>query len=259
MHVLGRAHYDRRLAGGGTIAERTRTWSCAGTRTLTLREREGRPERETKLELRFGSVAILRPDDAHEPGLPEQVSLSLIELLERDPPEGVEPIHWWLLTTHAITDAATAWQIADWYRARWIIEQLFRLLKKQGLRVEDSQIETADRLLKLVAIAARAAAITLQLLQARDGHSAEPASVTFSSEQLATLDALDKRYTGATHLQRNPHPHRSLRWAAWLIARLGGWDGYPSSRPPGPITFKNGIDRFLTMAEGWALRDVCMP
>ena len=39
-------------------------------------------------------------------------------------------------------------------------------MKTHGLRLEDSQIETADRLIKLAAIAAKAAAVTLQLLLA---------------------------------------------------------------------------------------------
>ena len=38
-----------------------------------------------------------------------------------------------------------------------------------------------------------------------------------------------------------------------------GRDGYASSRPPGPITFKRGIKQFLAIAAGWRLRDVCMP
>lgn len=259
VHVLGRVRYDRRLVGGGTLASIVKDWPPAGARTVTLREREDRAKRTAKLELRFGSVAIARPEDPHEPDLPEQLTLRLIELTELDPPDGVEPVHWRLLTTHDIADIGKAWQIVDWYRARWIIEQLFRLLKKQGLHLEDSQIETAERLLKLVAIATRVAAITLQLLQARDGRSSEPAALSFNPDQLATLEALDKRYTGTTALQRNPHPHRSMAWAAWLIARLGGWDGYPSSRPPGPITFKHGIDTLLALAQGWALRHVCMP
>jgi hypothetical protein len=64
------------------------------------------------------------------------------------------------------------------------------LLKKQGLRLEDSQVETAERLLKIVAIATDAAAVTLQLLQARDGRGGEPASVAFTGNELGTLDAL---------------------------------------------------------------------
>ncbi|HWF94429.1 MAG TPA: hypothetical protein VG291_05670, partial [Xanthobacteraceae bacterium] len=54
----------------------------------------------------------------------------------------------------------------------------------------------------------------------------------------AVLDKLDAEFRGATALQRNPHRKKSLKWAGWIIARLGGWDGYPSSKPPGPITFK---------------------
>jgi hypothetical protein len=127
------------------------------------------------------------------------------------------------------------------------------------LRLEDSQVETAERLLKLVAIATHAAVLTLQLLQARDGRSGEPASVAFTADQLGTLDALHSQYCGRTPRQQNPHRQRSLAWAAWLIARLGGWDGYPSSRPPGPITLKIGIDKLRLLAQGWGLRNVCMP
>lgn len=59
--------------------------------------------------------------------------------LERSPPAGIEPVHWRLLTTHDIADAAAAWQVVDWHRMRWTIEQLFRLMKSHGLRIEDSQ------------------------------------------------------------------------------------------------------------------------
>jgi Transposase DDE domain len=259
VHVLGRVHHDRRLVGGGTLATIAREWPLAGTRRMTLPERQDRPERKVRLELRFGAVTIARPRAGIAPDLPPQVRLTLIELTEPDPPEGVEPLEWRLLTTHVVSDAAAAWQIVAWYRARWIIEQLFRLLKKQGLHVEDSQVETAPRLLKLVAIAAHAAVITLQLVQARDGRSAECAALSFTEDELGTLNALQKCYAGNTPLQQNPHPYRSLAWAAWLIARLGGWDGYPSSRPPGPITIKNGLDKLHLLAQGWALRNVCIP
>jgi hypothetical protein len=268
VHVLGRVHHDRSLVGGGTLATVAQQWPLADTSCITLRERQDRPEREARVELRFGTLTIARPRDA-DAGLPAQIELSLIELSEPDPPPpiksvgcrptGAEPVKWRLLTTHAVPNVAAAWQIVAWYRARWIIEQLFRLLKKQGLRLEDSQVETAERLLKLVVIATHAAALTLQLLQARDGRSAEPASVALTDDELGTLDALQPGYAGNTPLQKNPHPHRSLAWAAWLIARLGGWDGYPSSRPPGPITFKNGIDKLRLLAQGWGLRNVCMP
>src|SRR5438093_11827824 len=131
IHVLGRIHHDRSVVGGGSLTTIARQWRLAGTRRMMLRERPGRPEREARLELRFGVVTIARPRDAGAPGLPAQVRLSVIELSEPDPPQGSEPITWRLLTTHPAANAAAAWQIVDWYRARWIIEQLFRLLKKQ--------------------------------------------------------------------------------------------------------------------------------
>ncbi|MBE9524949.1 MAG: hypothetical protein IMY76_07600 [Chloroflexi bacterium] len=36
----------------------------------------------------------------------------------------------------------------------------------------------------------------------------------------------------------------------------GGWDGYRSSRPPGPITLGNGLQQFNAIACGDALKDV---
>jgi len=184
---------------------------------------------------------------------------TLVEVIERSPPTGLEPVHWSLLTTHDVPDIETAWRIVDWYRQRWLIEQLFRTLKKQGYQIEDSQIVEADNLLKLIAIATKAAAVTLQLVQARDGNDCLPASAAFHSSLIPALDAINARYHATTRRQINPHPHGSMAWAAWIIARLGGWDGYPSSRPPGPITFKHGLDQFHAIASGWVLRDVSTP
>jgi hypothetical protein len=165
---------------------------------MTLRQRSGRPERDARLELRFGVVTVARPCAVSAPDLPAQVTLSLIEVNEPDPPQDSEPITWRLLTEHAVANTNAAWQIVDWYRARWIIEQLFRLLKKQGLRLEDSQVESAERLLELVVIAAHTAAVTLQLLQARDGRSGEPASVAFTADELGTLDGCTRNTPGTS-------------------------------------------------------------
>ena len=144
--------------------------------------------------------------------------LTFIEVVERDPPRGAEPVHWRLLTTHEVADADAAWQIVDWYKMRWTIEQFWRLLKQQGLRLEDSQVEEADRLVKLAAIAAKAAIVILQLLQARNGPFSEPASIAFTTEEIAVLDALNSKLEGKTSLQKNPNPKASRRWAAWIIA-----------------------------------------
>lgn len=137
-----------------------------------------------------------------------------------------------------------------------MIEQFFRVMKTQGFKIEDSQLQLAARLEKLVAIAAKAAAIVLQLVQDRSGGDPHPASLAVSPQEINTLAALESRFKGKTKLQSNPHPKASLAWAAWIIAKLSDWNGYASSKPPGPITFFNGLKY---CADGWALRDRYMP
>ncbi len=61
---------------------------------------------------------------------------------------------------------------------------------------------------------------------------------------------------------RLPHPARSLAWATWVVARLGGWNCY--YKPPGPITFRRGMERFYAIHHGRLLemrlqRDVRIP
>ncbi len=256
FHLLTRVMSNRRLVGGGTLFQAADRFAPAGVGQIVLRERTGRPGRSAALALRFGTVVIRRPKACIEPDLPASVTLSLVEVREQNPPPGAEPVHWRLLTTHAIDSTTAAWRIVDWYRARWTIEQLFRTLKQQGLQLEDSQVDSAERLLKLTALATQAACTILQLVHARDGRTAEAAAVVFSDAEIGALDRLSQHYAGRTRLQTNPHPPHSLAWAAWLIARLGGWDGYPRSKPPGPITFRHGIQYFRAYAKGCIDRDV---
>jgi hypothetical protein len=260
FHLITRSMHDRRLANGESLYATAERFAFTTTRLIALPERDlKRSARLAKLSLRFGKIEMARPHHSRDRDLPKSVPLTFVEVIERDPPRGTAPVHWRLLTTHEVADADAAWQIVDWYKMRWIIEQFWRLLKLQGLQLEDSQIETADRLIKLSAIAAKAAVATLQLLQARNAPVSEPASIAFAAEELAVLDSLNSQLEGKTLLQKNPYPNASLRWAAWIIAKLGGWDGYPSSKPPGPITFKHGLQEFHATVAGWKLKNVCMP
>lgn len=261
VHVLGRIFHDRKLTGGGTLYSIAAQWPVLGRRAIAIRERPDRPARTAQLEVRAGQVTFRRPLEPRQSELPDEITLTLIELVEPAPPSGTPPLLWRLLTSHPAPDAEATWRIVDWYRARWTIEQFFRILKQQGLRIEDSQIETADRLLKLAAIATKAAIVTLQLTQARDGQGSLDSHLVFSQTELDTLDAVNQTYRKPKSGQGNPFPERSLSWAAWIIARLGGWNGSTAStaKPPGPITFKNGLDRLKVLAQGWLLRDMYMP
>jgi hypothetical protein len=253
FHVLTRSSQDRRIVeGGGHLS--TAPLAHGGTAKLELREQPGRPKRRAEVAIRYGQVTLKRPDGAsRDTSLPRRLTVSLVEVVEQTAPATGKPILWRLLTTHPVEDAKAAWRIVAWYQMRWIIEQFFRTLKQQGLQLEDSQIESAERLIKLTAIAARAAVIVMQLVQGRDS-ALQSANIAFTPSEIETLTALIPRLEGKTALQKNPHPPLSLAWAAWAIAKLGGWDGYPKSKPPGPITLRHGLQSFRSIAAGWALR-----
>jgi len=259
FHVIARSMHDRMLADGTGLYAASEAMAVVEQRAVVLPARAQRTERTVQLELRFGAASLARPQSRFLRHLPESLPLNYVEGREPAPRAGREPLHWRLLTTHPVSTAEQAWRIVEWYKQRWLIEQFFRVLKTQGFRLEDSQIGTADRLLKLVAIAAKAAVITIQLLQARNGRSHQPVGLAFDANGIATLAALNQNIEAQSKRLKNPHPPDSLAWAAWIIGRLGGWDGYPSSKPPGPITMKNGLEYFHAVAAGWSLRDVCMP
>ena len=258
FHVIARSMHDRKLADRAGLYAASNTMTAVDERAILLPARAQRPARLAHLELRFGAIELARPQARFLRHLPKSLPLAIVDVREVNAEPGVEPLHWRLLTSHQVANAEDAWRIVEWYKQRWIIEQFFRVLKTQGFRLEDSQVSTADRLLKLVAIAAKAAVITIQLLQARDGGQ-QPIHLAFNAGEVTALSALNRQIEAKSKRLKNPHPPDSLAWAAWIIGRLGGWDGYPSSKPPGPITFKNGLEYFYAVAAGWSLRDVCMP
>jgi len=254
-HLLVRAARDRSLADEeellfahvDTLPERHRY-------QIEVPPKQGQKKRTTTVVLAFDRVEIKRPARAAQT-LPEKIGLNVVVVREIDPPKGAEPVRWVLLTTHAINSLADALEIVRWYRLRWHIEQLFRTLKTDGFDVEDSQVVVGHALMNLVTAALVAAMQTLQLTLARDGATRQPVSDGFNATEVRVLRRVEQRLPGKTAKQLNPHPPDSLAWAAWIIARRGGWTGYASQKPPGPKTMHLGLTEFQAMAQGWLLCD----
>ena len=251
--LLTRASRDRSLTDGGRLFTVADDWPEAARMEVELRAQPGRPARRACLALRFGQVTIKRPKRCRDRQAPKQLTLYLVDVREVDATVA-EPIHWRLLTTHVVETIEMAWQIVAWYRLRWHIEQLFRTMKRQGLDLEASQVCDAQGLIKLAAMATVAAVRVMQLVLARDGNCQRPASDVIAPSLVAPAKALQSKLEGKTKAQKNPHPQGSLAWLAWIIARLGGWNGYKSERPPGPITMRRGLDRFEAISYGWTLK-----
>jgi hypothetical protein len=259
FQAIVRCMHDRNLADGTGLYAAIEGMPVRDRRQVLLPARAQRPERHANLEVRFDTANLARPQTRFLRDLPESLQLTVIDVREVNPPAKIEPLHWRIFTTHRAANAEDAWRIVEWYKQRWLIEQFFRVLKTQGFRLEDSQLGIADRLLKLVAITAKAAVITIQLLQARNGRGQQSVRAVFNDAEIGSLGALNAQLEAKSKRLKNPFQPNQLAWAAWVIGRLGGWDGYASSKPPGPITFKHGLEYFQAVTAGWSLRNVCMP
>jgi hypothetical protein len=78
-------------------------------------------------------------------------------------------------------------------------------------------------------------------------------NVCFDQGEQRCLQAVNSQAGGKTAALTNPHPPAGLKWAVWVIARLGGWKGYRSQRPPGLTTLSRGLYRFCQLYNGWLL------
>ena len=256
--LLTRICRDRVLAESGRLYAAIDQWPVQEVYTLDVPARPNKRSAHTaRLALRFGRVSIKRPSRCKGADLPAAIDLAVVEV--RELAESVvgqeEAIHWRLFTTHPVETVAQAKQIVEWYRQRWTIEQLFRILKKQGLDLESSQLEQAQSLIKLAVLAVQVAVTSLQLVSSREGLTEQAVSDVFNPKEILLLTVLLRQYEGRTGNQKNPYSNHQLAWAAWIIARIGGWKGYRSESPPGPITMLRGFQEFAMVYKGWSLQN----
>jgi len=256
VELIVRAAQNRKLAGDDELLfSAASDWGEIGAMDVRVPpHRPGEAARIARVNVKAGRVCIARPRHGADRADLPSVTLTYVEVRETNPPKGHEPIIWRLLTTLPVRgeadEFAAAHEIVQLYRLRWRIEQVFRAMKSDGLRLEETQVQEASRLFKLAAIAFTAAARTIQLVDARDG-SPRPASDVADQELITAAEAIGPTLEGKTERQKNPHPPRSLAWLSWIVARLGGWNCY--YKPPGPKTMRLGWTKLADRAEGYTL------
>ena len=189
-----------------------------------------------------------RPRHDSDRSDPPKLTLHMMEAREINAPADAQPLLWRLLTTLNVTTAAEAQEIVRLYQLLCRIEKVFRALKSDGMRLEETQMHEAARLFKQALVGLAAAIRTMQLVKARD---ASPRSATdvIDAALLPAAAAIGATLEGKTARQHNPHPRHSLAWLAWITARLGGWNCH--YKPPGPKTMRAGWTQFAAMAAGF--------
>lgn len=247
VELLVRARHDRMLSPQGSLGGAIGSWQVHSRDEVALAPKgPGDKGRRARVEIRSGRLRIARPASAERRD-PPSLDLGLVEVIEPHPPAGVAPLRWRLLTTLPTDGPEAAREAVRLYRLRWRIEEVFRTLKRDGLRLEDSQVQSAERLFRLAALALGAAARILQLVDARDG-GPRPMADVLDPTLAEPVALLVKAREGASARQKNPHPKGSLAWLSWVVARYGGWNCY--GKPPGPKTMAKGWERFAATLAG---------
>ena len=223
---------------------------AAGYRDVPVPARDRRPARVARLCIRWGPAQ--RDPPQGDPRFKESLALWVVQAVEPDPPDGVEPIEWILLTSEAVATFEQACERVDWYACRWIIEEWHKV-EKTGCRLEASQLKDAKA---LSCLAAFVAVISVRLLQVRDLAQATPSQDTDDPSsrcnQPAALAALVPAVwrTVVARVARCPVEQLSPRLFWLTIAKRGGYLARGRDGPPGWQTIWKGWSDFMIMVFG---------
>ena len=236
VDLLVRATEDRR-----TTQPQGKLWATVAaareqtTVHLAVPRPGTQPARPATLTVRWCPVTVRPPKN--RAGAPlAVVNLWAVWAWEAGAPPGVEALEWLLLTTCAVTDAATARERLDWYAARWGIEVWHKVLKS-GCRIEARQLATAGRLERALVVysvvAWRLLYATLLARVVPEG----PCSLLLEQEEWEAL------YCRMQQVAVPPGTAPSLRQAVRWLAQLGGFVGRAGDGEPGVTVLWRGWQR----------------
>lgn len=161
------------------------------------------------------------------------------EAREINPPKGVKPLRWVLLTSEQVDSFDDAWRVIEWYEKRPLIEEYHKCLKT-GCRAEFRQYETADRLAAVVGLLSVVAMRLLQLKMVARKAPETPAEQVVPKWWLATLRAV-------TQLRK---PINTVGEFFRRLAMFGGFLGRKSDGHPGWQTIWSGLEKLLLCVRG---------
>lgn len=245
-----RLRSDRNIKNGTTVRDYLKKQSVKKIITMNVKadEKDNRSKHVAVLELKYGLIEIIKPQRIRRKDGPSFMKMSVVEIKESKTTvqRGESPVHWILLTTIPVTSEKKAETILEYYSKRWMIEEIFGIMKSRSLNLEKSQLSEGKALMKLAIVAMDVAVKILQLTKGREDEKSK-AEMIFSKTEIELIEKIIPEYEGKTEKQKNPFRKESLAWAAWLIGRLGGWKGYKTEAPPGNRTMGRGLKSFYTM------------
>lgn len=247
-----RSTYSRSIRVGHGKGRQTclhayaRTLPEQGRRPLTIAARPGRPGRKTEVAVAWAAVRVVPPHVRRGKYAPRPLDLWVIRVWETDPPAGVEPVEWILLTNVAVASVADAWERVDWYECRWLVEE-FHKGQKTGCAIEDMQFTTAAALQPMIALLSVVAVTLLNLREI--GRRPE------AKTRLAT-EVVDAEYVKVLSHWRHKEVrlHMSIHDFFLALARLGGHQNRKSDGHPGWLVLWRGWMKLQYILVGYEIR-----
>ncbi|WP_335967351.1 IS4 family transposase, partial [Galbibacter sp. PAP.153] len=210
-HLLVRAKTNRILDGQTKLFEHLSNQPLQGNYQVPIEGGKRRciKKRTANMEVRFTQITI-KGNQYTSKALPKSITLYAIEAKEVG--KGVEnPIHWRLLTTKKVENLETALLCIEWYTCRWIIEEVFRILKKGGFNIEASELTRgkAIRKLCLMMLETIVKLFIMQVAYATE-EATNPRSC-FSEQEIECLEYQIVQLEGKTQKLKNPYKSNDLK------------------------------------------------
>ena len=246
-HLLIRGTHNRKVDHSARyLHQAIRASQPGGTLTVEVKRSPEHLARKTTLTLRWATLLIQVP--LHHIGRKQlkPVQLQVILAVEENPPAGVSPISWLLLTTLEIDAFEDAARCVKWYTLRWLIERYHYVLKS-GCGIEQLQLATARRMSMALATYSIVAWRLLWLTYEARANPEQSCDTV--------LEACEWQSLCAT-IHKNPLPPTqppSLREAVRMIATLGGFLGRKGDGEPGVKTLWRGLRRLHDITATWKL------
>lgn len=204
----------------------------------------GKARRARRAQVRVSAGPVTLAPDRWTRGEHDGHTLEpwVIHVQEIDPPDGVEPLEWLLLSNLPAQTFAGACRLIDFYACRPLVEEYHKAMKT-GLGIERLQFEHADRLEPAIALLSVVAALLLQLRQAARQKDADLTAAR------TVVPLLWVRVLSA-HLHGRARDDLSVREFLFGVARLGGHLGRKGDGPPGWLTLWRGWNDLQLMIQG---------
>jgi hypothetical protein len=238
--VIGRGHDPQ--GPKDYLHSYARTLPLQGRRTVVVSARPGQTERKATVAVAYAPV-LLRPPHVRR-GQYEKRPLALwvVRVREIEPPAGVKPLEWLLLTNVEVATVDDAWERASWYECRWVIEE-YHKAQKTGCAIEELQFTTSQALQPMIALLSGVAVTLLNLREA----SRRP-----DAQQRPATDLVDRRYVAVLSAWRYKKLRKdlSIHDFFYALARLGGHQNRKRDHRPGWLVLWRGWMALQHMVDG---------